>query len=96
VLQDQDLVQMLLDGLLVVAVVEETLEMTEQEEEQVHQELLLHMLVLVMDPLEILLIVNLLILYSTRYLEQDLVVEVVDGLSQVLKTEEMVDLVLLL
>jgi hypothetical protein len=66
VLQDQDLVQMVLDGLLAVAVDEETLETIEQEEEQVHQVLLLHMLVLVMDLLLILLIVNMLIQNHTR------------------------------
>ena len=64
--QDQDLVRMLLDGLLVAVAAEETLETIEQEEEQVHQELLLHMLVLAMDQLLILLMVNLLIQNHTR------------------------------
>jgi hypothetical protein len=50
-IQDQDLVQIVLDGLLVVGEEEETLETTKQEEEQVHQELLPHMLVLVKDQL---------------------------------------------
>ena len=94
--QDQDLVQMALDGLLVVVEEEETLETTKHEEEQVHQELLNHMLVLVKDQLLIHLMMKLLMMYSTRDLQQDLVVEVVDGLLQVLKMEDMVDLVLLL
>ena len=54
-IQDQGPVQMLLDGLLAVVVEEETLETTKHEEDLVHQGLLLHMLVLVKDPLLILL-----------------------------------------
>ena len=93
--QDQDLVQMVLDGLLVAVAAEETLETIKQEAAQVHQELLLHMPVLVKDQLLILLIVKSLKQYRKEELEQDLVVEVVDGPLQALKTEEMVDLVLL-
>jgi|TARA_R100000030_G_scaffold100744_1_gene94561 hypothetical protein len=52
---DQGPVQMLLDGLLAVVVEEETLETTKHEEDLVHQGLLLHMLVLVKDPVLILL-----------------------------------------
>ena len=95
VLQDQDLVQIVLDGLLVVVEEEEILETTKHEEGQVHQELLPHMLVLVKDLLLIHLIVKLLMMCHMQHLTQDLVVEVVDGLVQVLKMEEMVDLVLL-
>ena len=51
----QGLVQMPLDGLLAVVEEEETLETTKHEEDLVHQGLLLHMLVLVKDPVLILL-----------------------------------------
>tara|TARA_Y100000033_G_scaffold6555_1_gene5442 strand:+ start:295 stop:462 length:168 start_codon:yes stop_codon:yes gene_type:complete len=44
-----------LDGLLAVVEEEETLETTKHEEDLVHQGLLLHMLVLVKDPVLILL-----------------------------------------
>jgi hypothetical protein len=77
-IQDQDLVQMLLDGLLVVEVEEETLETTEQEEEQVHQELLLHMLVLVMVQPKVLPIVQMPTQSRWHWQVQDLVVEEVD------------------
>jgi hypothetical protein len=78
-IQDQDLVQMLLDGLLVVVEEEETLETTEQGEEQVHQELLLHMLALVMVQLLILLTIVLLTQSQWHWQVQDLVVQEVDG-----------------
>tara|TARA_R110002012_G_scaffold266377_1_gene449902 strand:- start:143 stop:397 length:255 start_codon:yes stop_codon:yes gene_type:complete len=78
-IRDQDLVQMLLDGLLVVVEEEETLETTKHGVEQVHQELLPHMLVLVMVQLLILLTLLLLKQYRWEDLDQDLVVEEVDG-----------------
>ena len=80
-IQDQGPVQMLLDGSLAVVVEEETLETTKHEEELVHQELLLHMLVLVKDPLPILLTLTRLKQYRWEDLDQDPVVEEEDGLT---------------
>tara|TARA_Y100000592_G_C5451924_1_gene309222 strand:+ start:575 stop:799 length:225 start_codon:yes stop_codon:yes gene_type:complete len=70
---------MLLDGSLAVVVEEETLETTKHEEELVHQGLLLHMLVLVKDPLLILLMKTQLKQYSWEDLDQDPVVVEADG-----------------